>query len=198
MSELQAQVRDVLTRRNSAEARALLEHLLRYVDQRVLAVWRYHCVDLVGSGERDEVVAAVMETLLIDGLARFRGETIRELLAYVRVVTDRALLHQARRRLRERRVLDGQRLEWGARCSGPEELVEQVPDVPLSEQDQDWLRRLLAAGSMAEHARREQVSRAAVTLRVQRIRGRIEALSRRDQDSVEAWLTEQAHVVASR
>lgn len=195
MSELQQQLRDVLARRNSSEARALLGRLLQYVDSRVMAVWQHTCVDLVGSGEREEVVAAVMESLLVDGLARFRGSTIQELLAFVRTVTDRTLIHQARRRLRERRLLEGHDplADWDARFARPDTMFEQVPDVPLSETDQAWLKDLLVAGSMAEHARRQNVSRAAVTLRVQRIRARIEALSRSEQDAVEAWLENAAH-----
>ncbi|HNK40209.1 MAG TPA: hypothetical protein PL002_03430, partial [Flavobacteriales bacterium] len=71
MSELQEQLRDVLARRDSEEARALLTRLMQYVDGRVLAVWQHRCLDLVGSGEREEVVAQVMEQLLVDGFARF-------------------------------------------------------------------------------------------------------------------------------
>ena len=74
----------------------------------------------------------------------------------------------------------------------PGQLVRIVPDLPLSEKDEQYLRALLEAGSKAELARRRSLSRAAVTQRVQRIRKRIDALQPQQRMAVDAWLQQAA------
>lgn len=200
MSAFQEQLQAVLADRHTAEARALFLRLMQYIDVRVVAVWRYTCKDLLDTGEREEVVSEVMEILLTGALARFRGETLSELFAFVRRVTDRCLIHRARRRLRQRRVLEDAGREGldllATRFPDPDQGITEVPDNPLAEADQDYLLSLLRAGSMAEHARRQAVSRAAVTLRVQRIRSRIESLAPVERAAVETWLENAAAQVA--
>jgi DNA-directed RNA polymerase specialized sigma24 family protein len=183
------ELRLLLSNRNSTEARAFFQRILEYVDGRVLWVWKARCQDLVGSGEREEVVGQVMLELLSGALVRFRGETLKELLGYIRRITDRTLLHRARGGLRERRFGEAKagELDWQVKDPDPSDIELEIEEVPLPESDQQYLLELARAGSMAEHARRLEVSRAAVTLRVQRIRSRIESMNPRDQASVEGW-----------
>lgn len=127
----------------------------------------------------------------------------RGVLAYVRRVTDRCLLHRARRRLRERAALTGPAVReiasWHVAAPPPGADLPEDVENPLHERDQAWLRELFTSGSMAEHARRTSVSRAAVTLRVQRIRARIEALTPGERDAAEGWLEQAAReAVATR
>ena len=196
MSEFQAQLHAVLSDRHAPEARELFLRLMRYVHSRVLSVWSHACRDLVDTSARDEVVGEVLEELISGALARFRGESIGELLAYVRRITDRTLLHRARRSLRERRALEGTQADeiraWSVRLPDPDSAFSEVVENPLPASDQAWLSDLFRSGSMAEHARRTDVSRAAVTLRVQRIRARIDALGPAQKDAVEGWLEHAA------
>lgn len=183
----QEELQILLASRNSPESRAFFQRILEYVDARVIWVWKARCQDVVGNGEREEVVGQVMVELLSGAIARFRGETLKELLAYIRRITDRTLLHRARGRLRERRLGESNEIDWQARSPDPSDFELEVTENPLPEADQLYLLELARAGSMAEHARRLEVSRAAVTLRIQRIRSRIEAMAPGDQASVEGW-----------
>src|SRR5690606_23529728 len=127
-----------------------------------------------------------------------RGATTGELLAFVRTVSDRALWRAARKVHRERDALaedDGAIRDWNADIANPDDLVHLVPDAPLSDEDQEYLRGLLFAGSKVAWAREQGVSRAAVTQRVKRIQSRIAKLSVGDQLAVDAWLHRAAHEV---
>lgn len=196
MNELQITLQRVLEDRNSPEARALLERLLAYTDLRCRAVGRAAYRDLLSEEELEEVVAEVLKRLLTGALVRFRGESLGELLAFVRTITDRCLWQRAQRKARERRALEGPAQEllraWYSETLGPEPLPELPAEPPLPPQDQVFLRELVAAMSKAEYARRTGVSRAAVTQRVQRLRARIDALNARDQAAVAAWLQQTA------
>jgi hypothetical protein len=195
MSSFRDQVRLLVADRHSAEARALYELVLRYAEKRVHGVASACWQGMFGSSELDEIVAEVLYQLVSCSLATFRGETPGELFGFVRTICDRTLWRSAHRRLRERDALEASPEEieaWNAHLSGPEEAVRLVPETPLSEDDQSYLRDLLAAGSKVEHARRSGVSRAAVTQRVQRIRGRIARMSPDEQMAVDAWLTQAA------
>lgn len=189
-SSFQDALRRVIADRHSPEARSFYQQILQYVEGRVKAVWRRGCADVISAQEVEEIMSEVMVSLMNGGLVRFRGETLGELLAYVRTVTDRTLIHSTRRRLRERAVLQENARELAANppMVDPEEIVRQTADNPLSDKDQAYLLQILEAGGMAAYARAHDQSRAAVTLRVQRIRSRIEAMSSRDQAAVESWL----------
>lgn len=201
MSELRDQIRLLVADRHSPEARALFLTLLKYVDRRVRSVGRIHASDLLSSSELEELVADVMLQLMAGSLAQFRGDSLPELMAYVRTVSDRRVWRIVKRRIRERRTLESMENElhrpWGPRGDSPERLVAMVPDLPLSDNDEDYLRALLRAGSKAALAREQSLSRAAVTQRVQRIRSRISSLSPNDQLAVEAWLQQAAREVLS-
>lgn len=182
--------------RNSEEARALFLRLAGYIDGRVgrIASGRYR--DLLGNADREEITGEVLFELMNGALAGFRGGSLGELLSYVRRISDRCVWRAAHRRIRERNLLDGEHAatvaSWNAEIPSPDALVRFVPACPLAPEDERYLRRLLAAGSRAEMARRANVSRAAVTQRVQRIRRRISALPSRDQSAAEAWMREAA------
>ncbi len=186
----------LLADRNAAEARALYLRLARYIDGRVgrLAQSRYG--DVLAVADRDEAVGEVLLELMNGALAGFRGESLGELLSYVRRITDRCVWRAAHRRIRERDALDGEVgeivAEWHARVPSPDALVHMVPECPLAEEDEAYLRQLLAAGSRAELARQAGVSRAAVTQRVQRIKTRIARLPEREQSAAEAWMRHAA------
>jgi len=185
--------------RHSAEARAFFTWLLRYVERRVGTVGGRLYPDLLHPSELEETSAEVLVQLVSGGLARFRGESMNELVAYVRTIADRAVCHRVRRRLLERRTLDERGVDltfsWSARILDPFEAIRQVPDCPLPQTDMDYLVELLRAGTKGELARRQGVSRAAVTQRVQRIQARIRALAPMERAAAEAWLEHSARQV---
>lgn len=188
----------LLANRRSSEARELFELLTRYTHRRVASVNR-HCGGALASSEQEEVVADALLQLLQGSLATFRGETVPELLGFVRTVADRTTWRTIRRRDRERALLQKEATtlveEWNARLPAPDSKGERVIDSPLAQSDQAYLVQLLEAGSKAELARRAGVSRAAVTQRVQRIRNRVAELTRNEQMQHEVWLSQAARRV---
>jgi len=198
MTELTYQLQDLLADRHTPESRALFELLMKYANRRVRsAAWRC-CRGTFGESQLDEIVSDVLLQLMTGSLARFRGETIGELLAFVRTVSDRSLWRAARKVQRERDAIQQDERSirtWNAEVASPEELVRLVPDSPLSPEDETYLRGLLAAGSKVAYARACGVSRAAVTQRVKRIQNRIAKLADGEQMAVDAWLHHAAHEV---
>ena len=196
--DVRKQLRFLLADRRSVEARELFTLLSRYAAKRVGTVAR-HCGGALSASEREEVVSDVMLQLLQGSLAAFRGETVPELLGFVRTVTDRTTWRTIRRRERERNVLTANAIEltegWTARLPAPDHRTELIADSPLTGEDQAYLIRLLQAGSKAELARRAGVSRAAVTQRVQRIRNRVADLTSDAQMRHEVWLNQAARRV---
>lgn len=195
--DLRKQLRLLLSDRHSLGAKAMFEVLSRYTHRRVSVVSR-HCGNALGDSEQEEVVGEVLLQLMQGSLASFRGETLPELLGFVRTIADRTAWRLIRRRDRERSLLqsDGRIVEeWTASLPRPDAHIEVVPDSPLPDADQDYLIRLLEAGSKAEYARRSGVSRAAVTQRVQRIRHRISELPAMDRMAHDVWLNQAARRV---
>ncbi|MFT6144385.1 MAG: hypothetical protein ACJAZO_000890 [Myxococcota bacterium] len=201
MTELTYQLQDLLADRHTQESRALFELLLKYVNRRVRsAAWRC-CRGVFGESELDEIVSDVLLQLMTGALARFRGETTGEMLAFVRTVADRSLWRAARKVQRERKAIHhDERIvrAWNAELPSPEALVRLVPDSPLSDADETYLRGLLAAGSKVAYARETGVSRAAVTQRVKRIQTRIAKLADGEQMAVDAWLHNAAHEILTQ
>lgn len=201
MSEIRDQIRQLALDRHSAESKALFITLIKYVESRVKTVARNTASDLLAGSELEEIVSDVMLQLMSGSLAQFRGGTLPELLAYVRTVTDRRLWRVGRRKIKERKALELLDAEvsraWSRTIAPPDEQVVIIPETPLSEQDQVYLRDLLHAGSKAAYARENSLSRAAVTQRVQRIRKRIDALDAMEQMAVDAWLRHTARNVLS-
>ena len=199
MSALRDHLIGLLADRRSEEARAFFQWLLQYVDRRVSLVGRRFVPDLLLRSDLEEVVSEVVTTLIDGGLARFRGETMPELVGYVRTIADRSVGHRARRRINERAALiDGgaeAARDWCVRLADPEQAARLVPDCPLTEDDERYLFELLRAGSKVELARSQGVSRAAVTQRVRRIEARIAALAPRDRAAARAWLEHAARQV---
>lgn len=196
--DLRQQIRHLTADRRSAEARALYGTLARYVERRVRHVVRHAASDLVSASEAEEVVGDVLLQLMTGSLATFRGSTLNELTAFVRTVTDRRLWRVIKRKVKEKRMLETvepHQAHAGGSIRRPDELVRMVPDLPLSDKDEAYLRELLAAGSKAELARRRSLSRAAVTQRVKRIRNRIEKLQPKQRLAVDAWLRQTAREV---
>ena len=191
-TDIRPQLRLLLADRHSPEARALFLTLAGYAHSRVRRHARSRYGDLLGAPDEEELVADVLLQLMAGSLATFRGHSLPELLAFVRSICDRSVWRLARLRRRERDTLEGPVGEevrgWNAASPSPEASVRMVPASPLNQADQGYLMELLEAGSKAEMARLQGVSRAAVTQRVQRIRARIEQLSPRDQATAEAWL----------
>jgi hypothetical protein len=201
MADLHHQIRALTADRHSPEARALYGTIAGYVERRVAGVARHAAPDLLTACERDEIAADVLYQLVAGSLAQFRGESIGELFAFVRTVTDRALWRRVRRTVRERQTLESQRADieaWSSPALRPDDLVHLVPDLPLPPQDEAYLRELLEAGSKAELARQRSLSRAAVTQRVQRIRNRIDKLTTQQQHAVDAWLLHAAREALDR
>ena len=200
MTPFRDTLRALLANRRSPEARALFVTLSRYVEGRVRYFGRGRGADLFSDAELDEVVGEVMLQLVSGSLAQFRGESLPEMLGFVRTVTDRCLWRGARRRIEERRGLEADGLEiiesW---TSAPRRADDGVllTDVPITEIDQTYLLELMRVGSKAEFARRTGVSRAAVTKRVDRIQARIAAMPSGDRLAAEAWLSHAARQVVA-
>ena len=195
MSVLRDQIRQLTADRASAEARALYSTLARYVQRRVRHVVRHAASDLIAPSETEEIVADVLLQLVTGALAQFRGDSLGELMAFVRTVTDRRLWRVIKRKVKEKRMMEQMAPEAARMREAqlrPDQLVKIVPDLPLSDDDEAYLRALLEAGSKAELARRRSLSRAAVTQRVQRIQRRIAALKPQQQLAVDAWLEQAA------
>ena len=196
--DLRRQLRQLLADRRSPQARALFEVLCRYTHKRVAIVSR-HCGGALVEAEQEEAVAEVLLQLMQGSLVTFRGETLPELLGFVRTIADRTTWRIIRRRDRERSLIQGEAAlveDWNAALPRPDAHIETVPNSPLPEVDQAYLLELLQAGSKAELARRAGVSRAAVTQRVQRIRARISELPAMARLAHDVWLNQAArHVV---
>lgn len=192
----QRQLRLLLADRSSPESAALFQLLLKYIHRRVVNVSRT-CGGALGDSQQEEVASEVLLQLMQGALARFRGETMGELYAFVRTIADRSAWRTIRRIERERNLLSGAGAEiveeWNAPAVRPDKHLELVPDSPLSENDQQYLRDLLEAGSKAELARKAGVSRAAVTQRVQRIRARVAELAPGERMAHEVWMHQAAH-----
>lgn len=195
MSALRDQIRQLTADRQSPEARALYGTLAKYVQRRVQSVARHAASDLMTSAHIEEVVADVLLQLVTGALLQFRGHSIGELLSFVRTVSDRRLWRVIKRRINDKRMmaqLEPQDAAYREASLRPDKLVQMVPDLPLPEADEAYLRDLLVAGSKAELARRNSLSRAAVTQRVQRIQKRIQNLQPQQKMAVDAWLRQAA------
>ncbi|TVQ93141.1 MAG: hypothetical protein EA397_05040 [Deltaproteobacteria bacterium] len=195
MSDLQDDIQRLVADRHSPEARALYGTLAGYIERRINGVARQAAPDLLSACECEEVVADVLYQLIATSLAQFRGETLGELIAFVRTISDRTLWRKIKRKAREKKALRDDRPEierWNSHAPRPDDLVHLVPDLPLPEADEAYLRALIEAGSKAELARQRGLSRASVTQRVQRIRRRIDQLEPQQQLAVDAWLEQVA------
>lgn len=190
-------LRGLLADRHGPEARALFLTLSRYVEGRVRWFGRSRSSDLFGDADLEEIVGEIMYQLMAGSLAQFRGDSLPELIGFVRTITDRSLWRTARRRLGERAALDNVEVAdtLRERHYAPrraDELVLLLPDSPLDPKDQEYLEALFSAGSKAEYARQAGVSRAAVTKRVDRIRARIDAMTDDQRGAAEAWMAQAA------
>jgi DNA-directed RNA polymerase specialized sigma24 family protein len=193
-------VRLLLANRRSPEAAALFQTLMRYIHKRVKSVSR-SCGRRLATTQQEEVVSEVMLQLMRGSLARFRGDSLAELLGFVRTVTDRCTWRTVRRHERDRAtiaevVAEGEYV-LVTRPPGPADKIEFDIDSPLPAADQTYLQNLLAAGSKAELARRSGVSRAAVTQRIQRIRARVSEMAMEDRHAHDAWMKSEARVALS-
>lgn len=193
MSDLRHQLRLVLADRHGPEASALYGTLLAFATRRVAGLARTRCRGLLEAVDEEEVVAEVLVTLMEGALARFRGDTVGELLAFVRTMVDRTAVRRAQHRLRERDHAPWALAEATEASHDPEP-VEAVAS-PLDAADQAYLVALLQAGSKADLARHAGVSRAAVSQRVARIEARLDALGRTQRDAHDAWLLRAAATV---
>ena len=191
----------LLSDRESPEARALYATLARYIHRRVVRQCSGRHSGLFGTFEHEELVGEVLLHCMNGALCRFQGSTIPELLAFVRTLTDRTVGHSARRRIRERDALEGEArqviADWNGSTSSPDAGVELSQTNPLNPQDTAYLEELFSAGSQAGLARRTGVSRAAVTQRIQRIRARIQAMGPDKQLEVEVWARSNAYALAA-
>jgi DNA-directed RNA polymerase specialized sigma24 family protein len=197
MSDFRDNLRRILANRHGPEAGALFHKLLEQTHRRVRWLSSHRCHGLFSESEQEEIIGDVMYQLMEGGLVRFRGETPAELHAFVRTIADRTTWRAADRRIREREIVERVHIEMDARwtsrtSSTPDRFVDWVAESPLSEKDRTYLRALIQAGSKAELARRDGISRAAVTQRVQRIRDRIAALEPGDRASHEGWMLREA------
>lgn len=196
--DLRASICRIVADRHAPEAKALFEVLARYAHRRI-AVASRRCGDALSASEQEELVGDVLFQLMQGSLAAFRGETLPELLAFVRTICDRSAWRVVRHKDRERALVEteGSPLEdWTSDLPRPDAFLEVRAETPLPAADRDYLLALLRAGSKAEYARRVGVSRAAVTQRVQRIQARVLELSAAERLVHEAWLQQSARAAA--
>lgn len=202
-ADVRAALDALLCDRHGPEARALFLHLAQYADRRVQRVAHARYGNLLTDAHREEVVSEVLFELMNGSLAAFRGTTIGELTAFVKCICDRQVWRLAQKQIRERDTLAETGVvadvvrAWNGHVPGPAERLRLSPTNPLPESDSAYLLRLLEAGSRAEFARLEGVSRAAVTQRIQRIKRRISELSETEQAAAEAWFSNEAERVAA-
>jgi hypothetical protein len=198
MEDFNTNLRRVLADRHSPEATALFRTLLGYIGRRVTAVANGRCRGLLSESDIEEIAGEVLFQLMQGGLARFRGESMPELIGFVRTMCDRTTWRAAQRRARERdAVAEFRNTDDDAWTPSAirSDVVEFEARSPLSEADQTYLAELISAGSKAELARRAGVSRAAVTQRIRRIQDRIAQLAPRDRGAHDAWMKQTAHDV---
>lgn len=193
MTTLHHNLRQALADRHSPEAAHIFGALYPRVCQRAGQVRARRWSDVLTDADVDEIVAEVMYTLVEGALARFRGQTSRELYAFVRTMTDRVASRRAQRVLRERTTVEQATTTQDAMFARapappPDARAEVDPKDPLEEADQIYLEALIQAGSKAALARQKGTSRAAVTQRLQRIRARVASLPAGDRDRHRAWL----------
>ena len=174
-------VRCLLVDRRSPEAAELFGILLRYTENRVYRVVCRRGAKL-SAPDREEIVADVLLALMEGGLARFNGDSLAQLLGFVRTIADRTVWRAFRRRDAERNALMGVDADlvrdWMSKPPAPDATELHVSS-PLPHNDQEYLRELLIAGGKASLSRRLNVSRAAVSQRVARIQARIAELGER-------------------
>ncbi len=197
--DLRDAVRRIAADRHAPEAKALFDVVCRYSARRLATVSR-RCGNALGDTEQEELVGDVLFQLMQGSLAAFRGETLPEFLAFVRTICDRSAWRVIRRKERERHAVETESAaleDWSVDLPRPDAFLEVAAESPLPETDREYLVALLTAGSKAEFARRSNVSRAAVTQRVQRIQQRVLDLSLSERLLHEAWLDQTARAVAS-
>lgn len=200
MEDLQRNLRHILANRHSAEARGFWETLLKEIERRVKNAQYNRWSDVLRSTETEELVGDVLFDLMQGGLARFRGESIGELYAFIRTICERKVARAAQKRIRERKHVDFKAdLTFDDRTVPAKAEVSEGPgwkvDSPLPTKDQTYLTELLQAGSKAELARRKGVSRAAVTQRIQRIHVKLQELGEQARLEHRSWLQRQAESV---
>ena len=89
MSQVQEQLRALAVNRRSCESTAFLLEILHFVIARVQAQRRHLYADLLGAAEAVRAAGGQALDLSTPGLHSFRGETMAELMAYVRTAADR-------------------------------------------------------------------------------------------------------------
>lgn len=195
-------MRRILADRHGPEAAALYQTLLTVVHRRVVGQARTRWGGVLGEPDHEEILGEVLFQLMQGGLARFRGDTLPELLAFVRTMTDRITWRVVERRLRERDavrdMVNGTVPAWRPDTVTQPDVTDVIVESPLPEADRVYLDALIMAGSRAELARTLNVSRAAVTQRIQRIRDRVAALPTDQRATHEAWLRRRASEALDR
>ena len=187
---------DLLAGQQTAAARTLYAALHRTTSTRLRYRVHSRYSDLFSSTDEEDLTSEIMCVLLYGALQGFRGTSQGELISFVRTIVDRHLWRAARRRIRERGLLETHAGEaadaWGGTTVPPalEVGLRAVSESPLPTTDADYLLGLLRAGSQASFAREQRVSRAAVTQRIQRIRRRIDGLTPAERDLTRTWLSQ--------
>ena len=196
MSDVQQQIRHLLVHRHSAEALELYTLVMKYAYRRVVHVTSGSTAYKLTKAEVEDLVSEVMLQLINGSLAQFRGNTIPELLGFVRTVTDRRVWRDRTKRIKSHEMMRSLKAETERHPNHSRIALDTVyefdVDTPLSQEDQAYLAGLIEAGSKAEYARRNSLSRAAVTQRVKRIVNRIELFTENEQMAVQSWMQKVA------
>ena len=191
------QLRLLLADRTSQEAAGMFGVLMKYAHKRVINVSN-RCGGKLTPSRQEEIVADILLQLMDGGLARFRGGSIPELLAFARTIADRTTWRAIKSTEREQAALAENNgalaRDWTSAPKSPDDM-EILAETPLAQADQEYLLALMRAGTKAELARTAGVSRAAVTQRVQRIISRVEALSNGERMAHEVWMRQSARAV---
>jgi|GEM_PF-6736890 len=90
-----AAVRTRLVHRRAPETRELFRTVARIAGERVAAMCGEHFADVLSAAERGAIVQGLFTELFDGGLARFAGAEPDDLLQFVQLVADRAVLRAA-------------------------------------------------------------------------------------------------------
>jgi DNA-directed RNA polymerase specialized sigma24 family protein len=194
--DIRVALEQLLANRHTPEARGMYMTLARYTHRRVDVTSGRRYSDILSRVDREEIVGEVILQLMSGALARFKGNSVAELLGFVRTIADRMVGHAARKRIRERNTLAGEMGDevrsWMGKETAPDHSVRMNQICPLTEEDAAYLTALFGAGSRADLARDRGISRAAVTQRLNRIRNRIDAMPPKHKSHARNWVEDLA------
>ena len=123
---------------------------MKYAHRRVIHVTSGSTADRMTAAEVEDLVSDVMLQLINGSLAQFRGDSIPELLGFIRTVTDRRVWRDRTKRIKSHEMMRSLKAERERHPKHTpmvqEERYDFDADTPLSDEDQTYLTGLIEAG----------------------------------------------------